>query len=307
MLWAQERTEEAINSSWGLDMSVKILRCGQRELDLSRPVVMGVLNVTPDSFSDGGQYFRQNQLSVDVVLRQAEAMVSSGAGVLDVGGESTRPGASPVSVAEEMDRVLPVIEQLNQQFDVVISLDSSQPLVIEAASKLGIGLINDVRSLMLPGALEIAANTGLPVCLMHMQGESPATMQLKPEYGDVMADVLGFLQQQVSRCREAGISADQIIVDPGFGFGKSLRHNLILLNRLEQLVALGYPVLSGTSRKSMVGQVTGQPVDQRLAGSLATALLAVQKGAALIRVHDVAQTVDALNMLEAVCQESWEI
>ena len=287
-------------------MSVKILRCGQRELDLSRPVVMGVLNVTPDSFSDGGKYFRQSQLSVDVVLRQAEAMVLSGAGVLDVGGESTRPGASPVSVSEEMDRVLPVIEQLNQQFDVVISLDSSQPQVIASACKLGIGLINDVRSLALPGALEVAATSGLPVCLMHMQGDSPATMQLKPEYADVVEDVIDFLQQQVARCQAAGIAADQILLDPGFGFGKSLGHNLALLNRLDQLVALGYPVLSGTSRKSMVGQVTGQPVDQRLAGSLATVILAVQKGAALIRVHDVAETVDALNMLEAVCQEGWE-
>lgn len=287
-------------------MSVKILRCGQRELDLSRPVVMGVLNVTPDSFSDGGKYFRQSQLSVDVVLRQAEAMVLSGAGVLDVGGESTRPGASPVSVSEEMDRVLPVIEQLNQQFDVVISLDSSQPQVIASACKLGIGLINDVRSLALPGALEVAATSGLPVCLMHMQGDSPATMQLKPEYADVVEDVIDFLQQQVARCQAAGIAADQILLDPGFGFGKSLGHNLALLNRLDQLVALGYPVLSGTSRKSMVGQVTGKPVDQRLAGSLATVILAVQKGAALIRVHDVAETVDALNMLEAVCQEGWE-
>lgn len=288
-------------------MSLKTLRCGQRELDLSRPVVMGVLNITPDSFSDGGKYFRQSQLSVDVVLRQAESMLISGAGVLDVGGESTRPGASSVSVAEEMDRVLPVIEQLIQKFDVVISLDSSQPQVIEAATKLGIGLINDVRSLTLSGALEVAAKSRLPVCLMHMQGEGPATMQLKPEYNDVIDDVLSFLMRQAERCREAGIPADQIIVDPGFGFGKSLRHNLTLLNRLDQLVALGYPVLSGTSRKSMVGQATGKPVDQRLAGSLAAAILAVQKGATLIRVHDVAETVDALNMLEAVCQESWEI
>ncbi|QEW08467.1 dihydropteroate synthase [Nitrincola iocasae] len=268
---------------------------------------MGVLNVTPDSFSDGGKYYRQSQLSIDVVLRQAESMLLSGAGVLDVGGESTRPGAAPVTVAEEMDRVLPVIEQLNQQFDVVISLDSSQPQVIEAASKLGLGLINDVRSLSLPGALEVAAKAELPVCLMHMQGESPATMQLKPEYDNVVKDVLGFLQQQVTRCLDAGIAADQILLDPGFGFGKSLRHNLTLLNRLDQIVDLGFPVLSGTSRKTMLGQITGRDVGQRLAGSLATALLAAQKGAALIRVHDVAETVDALNVLEAVCQESWEI
>ncbi|WP_225307520.1 dihydropteroate synthase [Nitrincola iocasae] len=288
-------------------MLVKTLRCGQRTLDISRPVVMGVLNVTPDSFSDGGKYYRQSQLSIDVVLRQAESMLLSGAGVLDVGGESTRPGAAPVTVAEEMDRVLPVIEQLNQQFDVVISLDSSQPQVIEAASKLGLGLINDVRSLSLPGALEVAAKAELPVCLMHMQGESPATMQLKPEYDNVVKDVLGFLQQQVTRCLDAGIAADQILLDPGFGFGKSLRHNLTLLNRLDQIVDLGFPVLSGTSRKTMLGQITGRDVGQRLAGSLATALLAAQKGAALIRVHDVAETVDALNVLEAVCQESWEI
>lgn len=288
-------------------MLVKTLRCGQRTLDISRPVVMGVLNVTPDSFSDGGKYYRQSQLSIDVVLRQAESMLLSGAGVLDVGGESTRPGAAPVTVAEEMDRVLPVIEQLNQQFDVVISLDSSQPQVIEAASKLGLGLINDVRSLSLSGALEVAAKAELPVCLMHMQGESPATMQLKPEYDNVVKDVLGFLQQQVTRCLDAGIAADQILLDPGFGFGKSLRHNLTLLNRLDQIVDLGFPVLSGTSRKTMLGQITGRDVGQRLAGSLATALLAAQKGATLIRVHDVAETVDALNVLEAVCQESWEI
>ncbi|WP_417584424.1 dihydropteroate synthase [Nitrincola sp.] len=288
-------------------MLVRTLRCGQRTLDISRPVVMGVVNVTPDSFSDGGIYYRQNQLSIDAVLRQAEAMVISGAGVLDVGGESTRPGALTVSVAEELDRVLPVIEQLKQQFDVVISLDSSQPQVIEAASKLGIGLINDVRSLTLPGALEVAAKAGIPVCLMHMQGEGPATMQLKPEYGNVIEDVMEFLQQQVARCQAVGIAADQILLDPGFGFGKSLGHNLTLLNRLDQIVALGYPVLSGTSRKTMVGQVTGKDVSQRLGGSLATAILAAQKGAALIRVHDVAETVDALNMLEAVCQEGWEI
>ncbi|KGK41379.1 dihydropteroate synthase [Nitrincola sp. A-D6] len=288
-------------------MVLKTLRCGRRELDISRPVVMGVVNVTPDSFSDGGRYFRQSRLCIDVVLRQAEAMVASGAKILDVGGESTRPGATPVSVSEEMDRVLPVIEQLAQLFDVVISLDSSQAEVIDAAAKLGMGLINDVRSLSLPGALDVAAKTGLPVCLMHMQGGGPATMQLNPDYADVVEDVQDFLQQQVVRCGVAGIAADQILLDPGFGFGKSLRHNLTLLNRLDQLVALGYPVLSGTSRKSMVGQVTGKPVDQRLAGSLATALLAAQKGAAILRVHDVAETVDALNVLEAVYQETWEI
>lgn len=282
-----------------------ILRCGRRSLDLSRPVVMGILNVTPDSFSDGGQYYRHDRLSVDAVLRKAEAMVEAGAKVLDVGGESTRPGAEPVSLDAELERVLPVVERLNQ-LDVVISLDSSQPDVIREAAGLGVGLINDVRALQRPGALEAAVEVGLPVCLMHMQGDTPQTMQLQPQYQDVVADVIGFLQQQVTRCRQAGIAADQILLDPGFGFGKTLRHNLCLLNRLDQLVALGYPVLSGTSRKSMLGQVTGKPVEQRLAASLATALLAAQKGARLIRVHDVPETVDALNLWLATCQEAWE-
>nr|WP_239644396.1 dihydropteroate synthase [Nitrincola lacisaponensis] len=282
-----------------------ILRCGRRSLDLSRPVVMGILNVTPDSFSDGGQYYRQDRLSVDAVLRKAEAMVEAGAKVLDVGGESTRPGAEPVSLDAELERVLPVVERLNQ-LGVVISLDSSQPDVIREAAALGVGLINDVRALQRPGALEAAVEVGLPVCLMHMQGDNPQTMQVQPQYQDVVTDVIGFLQQQVARCRQAGIAEDQILLDPGFGFGKTLRHNLCLLNRLDQLVALGYPVLSGTSRKSMLGQVTGKPVEQRLAASLASALLAAQKGARIIRVHDVPETVDALNLWLATCQEAWE-
>lgn len=267
---------------------------------------MGILNVTPDSFSDGGRFFAQDKLRVDAALVEAAQMLQSGAAIIDVGGESTRPGAAEVSVQEEMDRVLPVIERLNQELDVIISLDSSQPRVMEAALALGIGLINDVRSLALGDALEVASRSGLPVCVMHMKG-SPATMQQAPEYQQVQDEVLAFMQEQIVRYQQAGIQKENILLDPGFGFGKSLAHNLTLLNRLDELVALGYPVLSGTSRKSMIGAVTGRDASKRLAGSLATAILAAQKGVHLLRVHDVAETVDALKLLKAVQQEEWEI
>lgn len=286
--------------------SVRILQCGKHKLDLSEPIVMGILNVTPDSFSDGGQFYQQNTLSIDRVLYQAEGMLKDGAKILDVGGESTRPGAMPVSVSEEMDRVLPVIEKL-QELGVVVSLDSSDPEVMSAAAALGIGMFNDVRALQRPGALEVAAKTGLPVCLMHMQGDSPLTMQQKAAYDSVVSEVGDFLKAQVQRCIDGGISREKILIDPGFGFGKTLRHNLQLLNRLDQLVAMGYPILSGTSRKSMIGQVTGKAVEKRLAGSLSSALIAAQKGAAIIRVHDVAETVDLLNVWQATCDEHWEI
>jgi dihydropteroate synthase len=266
---------------------------------------MGILNVTPDSFSDGGQFYQHNVLTMDSVKRKAEQMVKDGAKILDVGGESTRPGASPITTQEEMDRVLPVIELL-RQLDVIISLDSSDPKVIQAAVGSGIGLINDVRALRKKGATEVAAHSGLPVCLMHMQGDSPKTMQDKPSYQSVVDDVIAFLTNQVDRCVSAGIDKHRILLDPGFGFGKTLRHNLTLLNRLDQLVALGYPVLSGSSRKSMLGLITGREPGHRLAASLSSAIIAAQKGAAIIRVHDVAETVDALNVWKATREEHWE-
>lgn len=285
--------------------SLSLLQCGKRELDLSTPVVMGILNITPDSFSDGGQFYTKSYLDLGTVMDKADRMLKDGAKILDVGGESTRPGAKPVTVAEEMDRVLPVIERL-VALDAVISLDSSSPEVISEAVKLGIGIINDVRALRKEGALAVAAESGLPVCLMHMQGDTPQTMQLDPSYQSVVDEVKDFLILQVERCLTAGVAKKNILIDPGFGFGKNLRHNLTLLNRLDQLVALGYPLLSGTSRKSMLGLISGKPADQRLVSSVASALLAAQKGAAILRVHDVAETVEALNIWKATCNESWE-
>ncbi|GGB99938.1 dihydropteroate synthase [Marinobacterium zhoushanense] len=276
------------------------LKCASRTLDLGRVQVMGILNVTPDSFSDGGHLYRASKLSVEQALVHAAAMLSEGASMIDVGGESTRPGAAPVSVQEELDRVIPVIERINAELDVVISVDTSAPEVIREAAAAGAGLINDVRALAREGALEAVAQTDLPVCLMHMQGASPATMQLAPSYQDILAEVKDFLQQQVERCAVAGIARERLVLDPGFGFGKTLEHNLTLLRRMDELNALGLPLLVGTSRKSMIGQALGREVDNRLAGSLATAALAVERGGRIIRVHDVAATVDVVRMTEAV-------
>jgi len=276
------------------------LTCAGRVLDLGRTQVMGILNVTPDSFSDGGHLYRAAKLSIDQALVHAAGMMADGATIIDVGGESTRPGAAPVSVQEELDRVIPVVERIAAELDVVISVDTSAPEVITASAAAGAGLINDVRSLQRDGALEAAAATGLPVCVMHMQGASPATMQQDPRYIDVVAEVRVFLEQQIERCVTAGIARERLVLDPGFGFGKSLQHNLQLLKHMDTLLALGFPLLVGTSRKSMVGQALDRPVDQRLAGSLATAVLAVERGARIIRVHDVAATVDAVRMTEAV-------
>jgi len=230
-------------------------------------------------------------------------MVSDGASIIDVGGESTRPGAVPVSLDEELSRVIPVVERLHAELDVVISVDTSSPEVIRAATAAGAGLLNDVRALGKPGALVAAAETDLPVCLMHMQG-SPATMQDAPRYDDVLDDVVGFLKLRAKQCVDAGIAKDRLILDPGFGFGKTISHNLRLLNNLDALHALGMPLLIGTSRKSMIEHVLGRPVDQRLAGSLATVALAVEQGAQILRVHDVAETVDVVRMIEAVRNES---
>ncbi|MGB0468647.1 MAG: dihydropteroate synthase [Pontibacterium sp.] len=264
---------------------------------------MGILNVTPDSFSDGGQLYARDALSVERALVRAGEMVAQGATLIDVGGESTRPGASPVSVEEELDRVVPVVERLSTELDVIISVDTSAPEVITAAAQAGAGLINDVRSLGKPGALAAAAATELPVCLMHMQG-SPATMQNAPVYDDVLQDVEAFLRQRVAECEMAGISKDRLLLDPGFGFGKTIRHNLRLMNNLTFLHDLGLPLLIGTSRKSMIGHVLNRPVEQRLAGGLATAAIAVMQGAQILRVHDVAETVDVVRMTEAVRNES---
>jgi len=270
------------------------LPCGSRFLDLSRPQVMGILNVTPDSFSDGGRYGQR-----DAALRHAEAMLQAGATLIDVGGESTRPGARAVSPVEELERVAPIVEAIAAELDVIISVDTSTPAVIRETARLGAGLINDVRSLQRDGAVDAAADSGLPVCLMHMRGE-PSTMQQSPQYPDVLAEVREFLLERLAACAAAGIGAERVILDPGFGFAKTLEHNLSLFKHLQALHALGRPLLVGVSRKSMIGKVLGHEVGERLYGSLALAALALSKGAHILRVHDVAQTVDVVRMIAAV-------
>ncbi|KPX02013.1 dihydropteroate synthase [Pseudomonas syringae pv. coryli] len=270
------------------------LPCGNRVLDLAHTHVMGILNATPDSFSDGGRYSQ-----LDAALRHAEAMVQAGATLIDIGGESTRPGARPVSASEEVERVAPLVEVIARELDVIISVDTSTPEVMLATAGLGAGLINDVRSLQRPGALEAAASTGLPVCLMHMLGE-PGTMQNDPHYDDLVGEVCAFLAERMKQCVAAGIGQQQIILDPGFGFAKTLEHNLSLFKHMEALHALGRPLLVGVSRKSMIGAVLGRPVDQRLSGGLALAVLAMAKGARILRVHDVAETADVMRMIAAV-------
>jgi len=271
-----------------------IVDCGGRSLDLSRPAVMGVLNVTPDSFSDGGTHLRLEQ-----AVARARRIEAEGAAVLDVGGESTRPGAGAVSVAGELERVIPVIEACRRELSIPLSIDTSKPEVMRAAVAAGAGMINDVRALREPGALAAAAECAVPVVLMHMQGE-PRTMQDSPRYDDVTREVCRFLEERVSACTAAGIAAARVLLDPGFGFGKALAHNLELFRRLEEVVALGPPVVVGVSRKSMVGHLTGKPVAERAAGSVGAAVLAACKGAALLRVHDVDATVDALAVCGAI-------
>ncbi|MFZ2319142.1 MAG: dihydropteroate synthase [Pseudomonas sp.] len=270
------------------------LPCGNRVLDLAHPQVMGILNVTPDSFSDGGR-FRQR----DEALRHAAAMVAAGASLIDVGGESTRPGAMQVSADEELQRVAPVVEAIAAELDVIISVDTSCPQVMRESARLGAGLINDVRSLRREGALQAAVESGLPVCLMHMQGE-PETMQKNPHYDDLLAEVQAFFAERMAACAAAGIAAERIILDPGFGFAKNLQHNLSLFKHMQVLHGFARPLLVGVSRKSMIGQALGREVDQRLAGGLALAALAVAKGACILRVHDVAETVDLVRMIAAV-------
>ena len=265
-----------------------------RELDMSRCHVMGVLNVTPDSFSDGGQCNRP-----DAALVRARQMVADGATFIDIGGESTRPGATPVSLQEELDRVCPVVEAAARELDAVISVDTSAPEVMAETAKLGAGLINDVRALQRDGAPEVAAKAGIPVCIMHIQGE-PDTMQDRPEYRNVRREVSAFLTERIRVAEQAGIRPENILLDPGFGFGKSLEHNLQLLASLEQMHILGHPLLVGVSRKSMLGHITGREVNERLPASLAAATIAAMKGASIIRVHDVRETVDAIRVVAAV-------
>lgn len=270
------------------------LQCGKHSLDLSSPQVMGILNITPDSFSDGGQYN-----SLDAALRRGEQMLAAGASILDVGGESTRPGAKTVNADQELERVAPLVQALISNFDCIVSVDTSTPQVMRECAALGAGLINDVRALQREGALAAAAATGLPVCLMHMRGE-PHNMQDAPYYDDVAGEVLEFLQQRVDACLAAGIGKQQIILDPGFGFAKNLQHNLELFARLPELSAAGLPLLVGVSRKSMIGQVLNKTVEQRLYGSLALAVMALERGAKILRVHDVAASVDAVKIFQAV-------
>uniref|UniRef100_UPI0035E0272C dihydropteroate synthase n=1 Tax=Wenzhouxiangella sp. EGI_FJ10409 TaxID=3243767 RepID=UPI0035E0272C len=260
-----------------------------------RTLVMGVVNVTPDSFSDGGEF-----LAPDRAVRHALALVEAGADTLDVGGESTRPGAAPVDESEELRRVLPVIEGIVAATAVPVSIDTAKPGVMRRAVAAGAAMINDVNGLRADGALEAAAELAVPVCIMHMLGE-PRTMQKNPSYASVVDDIRDFLRERVDACEQAGVPASRIVLDPGFGFGKTLAHNLELLARLDALVALGFPVLAGMSRKSMLGKITGrEDPSQRVAASVAAHLLAAQKGAAVVRVHDVAETVDALKVLQAV-------
>ncbi len=275
-----------------------VLDCGGRPLDLRRPAVMGILNVTPDSFSDGGVF-----LQPEKAIAQALQMAQAGADIIDIGGESTRPGAAPVSAQEEIDRVVPVIESLRGQVSLPISIDTSKPAVMRAAVVAGAGFINDVWALRAEGALTTAAALHVPVCLMHMQGE-PRTMQDNPRYHDVVADVADFLRTRLQAAQAAGIPPEWLVIDPGFGFGKSLEHNLELLRGLEKLKSLGAPILAGLSRKSMIGKALGLPVEQRLHASVALAVMAVQNGARIVRVHDVGPTVEALRMWSAVYLES---
>ncbi len=270
------------------------LDCNGRPLDLSRPQVMGVLNVTPDSFSDGGDFF-----SVDAACERALAMQAEGAAIIDIGGESTRPGAEPVPAVEEIRRVVPVIETLHAQLRIPLSIDTQKAEVMRAAVAAGAGLINDVNALRAPGALAAAAECRVPVCLMHMQGE-PRSMQQQPHYDEVLTEVSDFLRQRMAACEAAGIGRERIVLDPGFGFGKTVQHNLQLLAGLDKLAALGQPLLVGLSRKSMIGKLLRLEVGERLPASLALALLAVERGAVLVRAHDVAATWQALQMVAAL-------
>jgi dihydropteroate synthase len=269
------------------------LQCGSHRLDLTRPRVMGILNVTPDSFADGGRH-----LDPAHALAHARQMIEDGAAIIDVGGESTRPGAKPVSEADELERVIPLVAALSAE-GALVSIDTMKPAVMDAAIAAGASMVNDVRALRTRGALETVAASGAAVCLMHMRGE-PRTMQADPHYEDVVREVRDFLVERALTCEAAGIARDRIAIDPGFGFGKTSAHNLELLRSLSVLTQTGYPVVAGLSRKSTIGRITGRDVEDRLAGSIAAALAAVARGVAIVRVHDVRETVDALNVWRAV-------
>ncbi|WP_032114387.1 dihydropteroate synthase [Candidatus Arsenophonus nilaparvatae] len=263
------------------------------ELDLNCPVVMGILNVTPDSFSDGGIYNRY-----DYALKHVASMVNHGAAIIDIGGESTRPGASEVSLQQELDRVIPIIEAVTDRFDVWVSVDTSKAVVMTEAARAGANIINDVRSLHEPGALEAAAETGLPICIMHMLGQ-PKTMQQTPDYKNVVVEVKQYLFDEIERCEAAGIAKNRLIIDPGFGFGKNLVHNYQLLAKLNEFHALGVPLLVGMSRKSMIGELLDVPLEERLIGGIACAVIAAMQGAQIIRAHDVKATVQAMKIVQA--------
>jgi len=264
-----------------------------KTLDLSSPQIMGILNFTPDSFSDSSQFFQ-----LDKALVQVETMLQQGASIIDIGGESTRPMAEEVTLEQELERVIPLVEAVRQRFDCWISVDTSKALVMQEAANAGMDLINDIRALREPNALQTAVQLGLPVCIMHMQGQ-PRTMQLNPHYDDVVADVLKFMQQRTEQCLASGIKKENLIWDPGFGFGKSVQHNYRLLQQLSVFCEQGYPVLAGISRKSMIGAVLDKTVEQRTVGSVVAALIAAMKGACILRVHDVGETADALKIWQA--------
>jgi dihydropteroate synthase len=272
-----------------------MLHCGQFKLDLTKPRVMGILNVTPDSFSDGGHYSQ-----IDAAVQHALTLIDEGVDILDVGGESTRPNAIPVTLAQELDRVIPVIEALTaHQINIPISIDTYKPAVMRAAIAAGASIVNDVRALQEEGAIAAVANTEVGVCLMHMQG-TPQTMQDNPHYVDVVEEVGAFLSVRVAHCQQAGIASNRLLIDPGFGFGKTRAHNITLIQQLDGLTQLGLPILVGLSRKSVLGQVTGNDVDARLHASVAAAVVSVMKGAHVVRVHDVKATVEALKVVAAI-------
>lgn len=264
-----------------------------KTLDLSSPQIMGILNFTPDSFSDSGQFFQ-----LDKALVQVETMLQQGASIIDIGGESTRPMAEEVTLEQELERVIPLVEAVRQRFDCWISVDTSKARVMQEAANAGMDLINDIRALREPNALQTAVQLGLPVCIMHMQGQ-PRTMQLNPHYDDVVADVLKFMQQRTEQCLTSGIKKENLLWDPGFGFGKSVQHNYRLLQQLSVFCEQGYPVLAGISRKSMIGAVLDKTVEQRMVGSVSAALIGAMKGACILRVHDVGETADALKIWQA--------
>jgi dihydropteroate synthase len=269
------------------------LQCGRHVLDLGAPVVMGVVNVTPDSFSDGGRY-----LESGAAVAHAKQLAAEGAAIIDVGGESTRPGAEPVALEEELRRVIPVIERIAGSVDVPVSVDTRKAAVMERAIAAGATMVNDVTALTSPGAIEAVAGAHVAVCLMHMQGD-PRTMQNEPRYADVVGEVRGFLRERVAACVDAGIARSRLVVDPGFGFGKTLTHNLELLRGLDVIAEEGVPVMAGLSRKRMIGALTGRTDDERMAGSVALAVIAAMKGARIVRAHDVRETVDALKIVSA--------